>query len=123
MLGDGIGDDDGVCRMHGANREVCVQVCQQPLATDDDNYDPNIARETEQGLAEAEAALVDATNEVEKATYRMRELYATKPADRTLTDCEMYEYGLFPGPAALQASQVAKNVTGAAFNGCSGRRT
>jgi hypothetical protein len=119
VIGDGIGDDDGICKMKGANREVCVQVCQQPLLTDDDNYDPNVAVDTEQGLDELELALRDATGEIATASILMRVAYAKIPAGRAPTDCELYQFDLFPGPASLQAAQVVKNASGAAFNGCS----
>jgi len=119
VIGDGIGDDDGICDMHGSHREVCVQVCQQPIQDDPDNYDPVIAMESEQNLDEVEAAINDATNELDAATTKMRAAYAANPRAFDPTDCDQYLYDRFPGPAALQTTQIAKNITGAAFNSCS----
>ena len=116
---DGIGDDDGVCETKGRNKEVCVQICQAPPASDETNYDPDAAVEAEQEIDELSAALDEATGEISRTTARMRASHAAEPATRAPLDCSQYEYDLFPGPVALQAAQVAKNVTGAAFNGCS----
>ena len=118
-IGDGIGDDDGVCKLHGANKEVCVTACQQPVASDEENFDPAVATETEDGLDTLDVALRDATNDVSKATVRMREAYARRGAAPAVNDCDVYEYDLFPSAAALQAAQAVKNVTGATFNSCS----
>jgi hypothetical protein len=119
VIGDGIGDDDGICEMHGPHREVCTQVCQQPVQDDEDNYDPNIAADTEQDLDEVETVINDATTAIDEATAKMRAAYASRPPGFDATDCDQYLYGRFPGPAVLQATQIAKNITGAAFNGCS----
>ncbi|HEX6850823.1 MAG TPA: hypothetical protein VF139_05390 [Candidatus Polarisedimenticolaceae bacterium] len=119
VAGDGIGDDDGLCETKGRNKEVCVQICQAPPASDADNYDPEAAVEAEQEIDELSVALDEATDEITRTTARMRQAYAAMPATRAPLDCNQYAYDLFPGPVALQASQVAKNVTGAAFNGCS----
>lgn len=119
VLDDGIGDNDGACETKGKNKEVCVQICQAPLATDDANYDPDAAVEAEQEIDELAVALEEATDEITRTTARMRAAYAAAPATRAPLDCSQYEYDLFPGPVALQTAQVAKNVTGAAFNSCS----
>jgi hypothetical protein len=119
VLDDGIGDDDGICNLRGNNREVCVQVCQQPLPSDDENYDGNVAAESEQGLIELEGALRDATEEIKKSTRRMLATFAARPLDRIGTACDQYQFDQFPGLFALQTAQVAKNITGAAFNACS----
>jgi hypothetical protein len=119
VIGDEVGDDVQPCKVKGnpASREVCVQVCQQPLPDEPENYDSEVAFDTEQGLEELEVVLVDATDEVKAAITRMSQHYETRPADAD--DCDMYEFGLFPGSVAMQASQVAKNVADAVFNSCS----
>jgi hypothetical protein len=119
VLGDGIGDNDGICETKGKNKEVCVQICQAPLATDEATYDPDAAVEAEQEIDELAVALDEATGEITRTTARMRAASAAAPATRAPLDCSQYEYDLFPGPVTLQVTQVAKNVTGAAFNGCS----
>jgi len=116
VIGDGIGNDDGKCKLQGNNREVCVQVCQQPLPTDEETYDPAQAQDTEKGLEELQMALADATEETRKAIDRMRENHE---ATRGQDDCGMFEFDLAPTATALQVAQVAKNASGAAFNGCS----
>jgi hypothetical protein len=119
VLGDGIGDNDGICETKGKNKEVCVQICQAPLATDGANYDPDAAVEAEQEIDELSVALDEATGEIARTTARMQAASAAAPATRSPLDCSQYEYDLFPGPVALQTAKVAKNVTGAAFNSCS----
>ncbi len=120
VLGDDIGDDDGICKIKGNPnlREVCVKVCQQPLLDEDENYDGEAAFDTEQGLDELEIVLNDATNEVKVAMDRMLQHYSTRPNFGT-NECDSFEFDLFPGPAALQVSQVAHNIGDAVFNSCS----
>lgn len=119
VAGDGIGNDDGKCKLKGANREVCVQVCQQPLPTDADIYDPDQAFDTEQGLEELEAALIDANDKTRWAMDRMQTAYSHWQAGGATDECDAYQFDLFPASWVLQVSQVAKNASGAAFNGCS----
>jgi hypothetical protein len=120
LSGDGIGNDDGVCVIKGNPnlREVCVEVCQQPLVDDDDNYDMGSSADTEQRLGELEVVLMDATDEVKGVIGRVHQLHSTRPNAST-DECDMFEFGLFPGSIALQATQVVKNVADAAFNTCS----
>jgi len=117
VIGDGIGNDDGKCKLQGNNREVCVQVCQQPLSTDADTYDPEQAFDTENGLEELAGALIDATAETRRAKDRMAERYAV--AQGRDNECAQFQFDLAPTAVALQVAQVAKNASGAAFNGCS----
>ncbi|HXV75798.1 MAG TPA: hypothetical protein VD788_05710 [Candidatus Polarisedimenticolaceae bacterium] len=117
LLDDGIGNDDGKCMLKGNNREVCVQVCQQPLLSDMDTYDADQAGDFEQGLEEIETALVDATEETKRAMARMRDAYDASRG--TANECDMFQFDLRPTAAARQVAQVAKNATGATFNGCS----
>ena len=129
VIGDGIGDDDGICEMHGPHREACVQVCQQPLQNDQDNFDPNIAHDSEQTLDEVELTMNDATNEINKATVRMQAAYAARRTDLgsfqldaqadDTSQCTQYVYDQFPGPGVLQATQIFKNIMDGVFNGCS----
>jgi hypothetical protein len=118
VVGDDIGNEDGVCKLKGANREVCVQVCQQPLLSDMDTYDPEQAADTEKGLIELEDALVDATQQTKLATERMRAAYETRSGSG-VNECDVYLFDLAPTATAKQVAQVAKNASGAAFNGCS----
>ena len=118
VIGDGIGDDDGVCRLRGNNREVCVTVCQQPLPSDEEEYDPGFTAETEKGLDELEVALNDATEEVRKSTQRMLAMFAARPPGQPLTACEQYQFDLFPGYGFMQGAQVVKNISNAATDGC-----
>ncbi|MEE8411139.1 MAG: hypothetical protein V3S47_01450 [Acidobacteriota bacterium] len=120
VIGDDIGDEDGVCKIRGNPnlREVCVKVCQQPLLDDDDTYDSEASFDTEQGLEELEVVLGDATDEVKVAMARMQAYYSTR-SNGPVDECEMFEFDLFPPTFALQASQVAKNVADAVFNSCS----
>jgi hypothetical protein len=48
-LGDGIGDEDGVCfPMHGKKREVCAQLCDdEAIAQTSENGDDNLSTELE----------------------------------------------------------------------------
>jgi hypothetical protein len=119
VIGDGIGNDDGKCKLKGNNREVCVQVCQQPLLTDADTYDPNQAFDTEQGLEELDAALIDANEKTRWAMDKMQTAYNHWQAEGSTDECGAYQFDLFPASWVLQVSQVAKNASGAAFNGCS----
>ncbi|HEX5042272.1 MAG TPA: hypothetical protein VFV75_05170 [Candidatus Polarisedimenticolaceae bacterium] len=118
VIGDDIGDDDGICKLRGNNREVCVTVCQQPLPSDEDEYDPDFTVETEKGLDELEVALNDATEEVRKSTRRMLAMFAARPTGQPLTACEQYQFDQFPGYAFMQVSQVVKNISNAATDGC-----
>lgn len=120
VLGDGIGDDNGICKIKGNpnQREVCIEICQQPLLDDEDAYDPDAAADTEQGLEELEIALNDATSEVKSAMARMQSQHAERPASGA-DECTMFEFGLFPGSGVLQTTQIVKNVADAAFNSCS----
>lgn len=118
VAGDGVGDDDGICKLRGNNREVCVQVCQQPLPSDEDEYDPAIATEKEQNIDELEVALNDATAEVRKATQRMLALAAARPAKRALTDCEQYVYDQYPDQQAMTRALVAKVISKTVTDGC-----
>jgi len=117
VIGDGIGNDDGKCKLQGNNREVCVQVCQQPLLTEPETYDSGQAADTENGLEELEVALIDATVETKKAMDLMAQKYAAAPG--TTNECAQFQFDLAPTAIALQVAQVAKNASGAAFNGCS----
>lgn len=119
VLGDGIGNDDGKCKLKGNNREVCVQVCQQPLSSDADTYDPDQAFDTEAGLEELEVALIDANEKTRWAMDRMQTAYSAWQAEGAADECGVYQFDLFPASWVLQVSQVAKNASGAAFNGCS----
>jgi hypothetical protein len=119
VIGDGIGDDDGKCKLKGNNREVCVQVCQQPLASDMDTYDPDQAVDTEEGLEELDAALVDANEQTRQALERMRAAYHGQAQSDDVDECGTYLFDLAPTATALQVAQVAKNASSAAFNGCS----
>ena len=47
--GDGIGDDDGICKpLHGKKREVCVQICdEEAVLLDESNVDDETVAELE----------------------------------------------------------------------------
>ena len=121
VWGDNIGNDDDECVTKGSpgEREVCEQICQQPLPDDEDNYDSTSAFDTEQGLEELEVALMDATNGVKETTMRMQAHYLSSPQHLSTGECDTFEFGLFPTSDALQGAQVAKNVADAVFNSCS----
>jgi hypothetical protein len=118
---DGIGNDDGICQIKGKadEREVCVQVCQQTLPDDEDNYDITSAFDTEQGLEELEIALINATFGVEKSMMYMQTYYSASPQHLSTGECGNFEFGLWPDSIHLQGAQVAKNVADAVFNSCS----
>ncbi len=48
-LGDGVGDEDGICSpMHGRKREVCAQICdEEAIASDATNEDASLSSEVE----------------------------------------------------------------------------
>ena len=63
VIGDGIGDDDGICGMTGSHKEVCVEICDLPLSDqDDDNFDEEAAADMETALMDAEHVMAE-TNE------------------------------------------------------------
>ena len=120
LHGDGIGNDDNICMTKGNPklREVCEEICQTGAA-DEEPYDPGVAFDTEQGLVELDAALFEATDEIQRAMRRMHDYYASRPAESPTGECEAFEFDLFPQWYALQASQAAKNIAEAVFNSCS----
>ena len=121
VIGDGIGNDVQPCSTKGKNKEVCVQICQQPLLTDEENLDGEIAFDIEQGLEELEGVLLEADQQValamiaEMQAWEQRQLAATVPSGL----CGEFVFDLFPFPFVSQITQVTKNVADAVFNSCS----
>lgn len=123
VIGDNIGDDDGECSMKGNEKEVCVQVCQQPLLDDDENYDPEALSDMEEELTELEESLnnagvqVEMLMMVEKEAWEQGILYEATLSDScgdfSDNSLSWWTFGV------LQGLQVVKNVASGAFNSCS----
>jgi hypothetical protein len=93
-IGDGIGDDDGVCKIHGkpSEREVCEEVCDQDAITDPRSFDDDpeeagsLGADVEQGLDDATAEYVEFNGNLEQENLRLSSLRA--PAGIPTADAE-----------------------------------
>ena len=122
VIDDGIGDDDPLDRtcwpMKGKKKEVCVQVCQQPLVDDVENYDPGTAEDREDELEELEVALNNAKAsiamliEVEMEAWGQRSVLSGTCGDFSDNSLGWWAFG------TLQALQIAKNLSNMALNSC-----
>jgi len=66
VIGDGVGDDDGICQTN--RKEVCVEVCDSPVNDeDDDNFDDATTADVEMAFTDLESALVDTNREMSAA--------------------------------------------------------
>jgi hypothetical protein len=123
-LEDGIGNDDGKCVQKGPkkDREICVQVCEQPLVSDDDNYDSGALEDMEEELTELEDALLYSGTQVEMMTRLEIEAWeqgsfynaplSNDCGDFSDTDLILESFKV------LEHLQVVKNVAAAAFESC-----
>lgn len=84
VLNDQIGNDDGVCRpMNGKNREVCVEICDDDAINSDPNNfddDPN-ANTTGRDLEES---LDDLTEQYEDINLMMAQELSDRTLDQSL---------------------------------------
>ena len=123
VIGDNIGNDDSVCTMKGNEKEVCVQICQQPLLDDDDNYDPEALGDMEEELTEFEGALNNAGKEVEMlmmAESRLVEQGVSYEAMLTDSCGDFSDSSLsWQAYKTLQGFQIAKNSNATALDTCS----
>jgi len=83
-IGDGIGDDDGICKTKGkpSDREVCVEICDQEAITDPRNFDDDkeeassLGSDVEQGLDDATAEYVEFNDNLEQEMVRLASIRA-----------------------------------------------
>lgn len=78
VIGDGIGDDIQPCKpLHGKNKEVCVQVCDQETVNGDEgNFDDQAASDWEETLDDTANNLAFTDTMVTQAVERSRVLQA-----------------------------------------------
>lgn len=123
VIGDAIGDDDGVCTMKGNQKEVCVQICQQPLLDDDDNYDTEALGDMEEELTELEEGLKNAGNQVDMLMMMETEILEQGLSyDALLSDScgDFSDTSLsWQTYKTLQGFQIAKNANSTALDTCS----
>lgn len=85
VLNDGIGDENGICTDKGKYKETCVQICDPDLILaegNESNVEPDKEREVEQSLSDATAVL-DQTN-----TTLVRFVAARSMAVTTFGSCD-----------------------------------
>jgi hypothetical protein len=121
---DGIGNDTQPCEQKGPKkeREVCVQICEQPLANDDENYDPESATDNASELEQLEVALTNAELGFEIKIVADTQFYKQRELVNAALSNSCGEFG--PNSArwsfgVMMAMQVAKNLADGAFNVCS----
>ena len=84
VIGDGIGDEDGICKTKGkpSEREVCEEICDQEAITDPRNFDDDPAEagslgaDVEQGLDDATAEYVEFNENLEQEMLRLASIRA-----------------------------------------------
>jgi hypothetical protein len=84
VIGDGIGDDDGVCQTKGkpSEREVCEEICDQEAITDPRNFDDDpeeagsLGADVEEGLDDATAEYVEFNENLEQEMLRLASIRA-----------------------------------------------
>ncbi len=63
VMGDGIGNDDHICKLKGKNKEVCVEICAGSDDTLEDDTDPAYLADVEENYDDVTKSL-DAANDV-----------------------------------------------------------
>lgn len=113
VMGDGIGDDDGVCEQTGNMKEVCVEICESPLSDeDDDNFDDGIAMDYQTGLEDLESVLLEANNGLAMALAARAEARQLRVAGVVAGDVclQTYPWVTVVRFALVEAKDVAESA-------------
>jgi len=89
VVDDGIGDDDGICVDKGKYKEACVQICDPDLVMaegDETNVDRGRADDMEQALDDVTAVL-DESGQAVSTVMRVRSMQAACD-QATMSNCE-----------------------------------
>ncbi len=102
VIGDGIGNDDGVCwPLHGKNREVCVQICDEEATLQDEaNVDDALSADLE-GVYDN---LIDHSKEVNENLPEVAAMiFSTQTVTNGTDPCPIDAQGLKRTLPALKA--------------------
>ena len=126
VLGDGIGNDDGACKLKGANREACVQIGDCAGAGDEleDETDEGSQEEWETAYDDAISQFAEANAAIETAGPALasrvnRLLTASNPAAACEASIDWFEYGqILAVTIAKQLTVGTRGIADVAERGC-----
>jgi hypothetical protein len=124
VIGDGIGDEDGICKLKGKKKEVCVEICEGDTDVLEDDTDMEYLADLEENYDDVTKNLEDANammenNQVAMAAMAMPLLTSYEPSAACAASIDWLTYGeVLTMTIMKQISVGLRGIADIAERGC-----